>query len=562
MSDTQTGQNLTPDAPSFKPADKRRLLIGLALLMVLCVAGLSYVAVTTWIPSFRYSQAVKLLDSGQHQQAAETFSALGGFKDSADLTLKARHLQGKAMLDAGRFAEAEAVFKTLGTYQDCAELLKEAQYQNARKLLGAGSYREAALILTYIELYKDSAELSREAQYQSGLQALSGGQAETAASFFRQLASYKDSAERLKESQYLIGRNLLDKKDFVAACTAFQELGSYQDSATWLQEATYQSAWAAETAGQLADAFRQFNEIKYYKDSFTHYQDVGYRHALLLRDQGDREKAAVALASLSGYKDSRQLSIDLYNDLGASSESAGQYETALNFYHQANNVLKSKVVANKLGEQKLASQEFKKAADYFEEAENAEMLKECTYQEALLAMSKNQMEEGVSLLMTLIELDPESPDKSGLKGYKDSVRYIMLAGVMELTAQADYIDVEDDFVVATIVMLYKGAQPHIDFKDMRTQLQHPIFLIPRLEGTWRSGSTYFTLRFPEDQLYEVVYSMPSFGGRYVRFTNQGSILQISKDGENWMDQFHFTLVSDKELRVYDVKDKKTYTLRK
>lgn len=96
---------------------KKVLAILLAASMLLSFAGCQ---------SSDYKKAVSLQQEGSYAAAAEAFSALQGYKDSADRLSACRYTLAKAEFDAENYAAAADAFAALGSYEESESYLSRA----------------------------------------------------------------------------------------------------------------------------------------------------------------------------------------------------------------------------------------------------------------------------------------------------------------------------------------------------------------------------------------------------------------------------------------------------
>ena len=72
---------------------------------------------------FAYNAAGKLLAEGRYEEAAEAYTALGGYKDSAGMIEECSYQKAKAFYAAGNYNSAYAVFAAIQGYKDVDTLL-------------------------------------------------------------------------------------------------------------------------------------------------------------------------------------------------------------------------------------------------------------------------------------------------------------------------------------------------------------------------------------------------------------------------------------------------------
>lgn len=99
-------------------AKKRKRITLISVFSATVIAAAVCVTVFVIIPEVKYSNAQKLYDSGQYADAATTFTALGDYKDSADM---AKYAQATELYNNGHYADAATVFAELGNFRDAKE---------------------------------------------------------------------------------------------------------------------------------------------------------------------------------------------------------------------------------------------------------------------------------------------------------------------------------------------------------------------------------------------------------------------------------------------------------
>ena len=196
-------------------AKKRRLtylkIAGIVLPLLILAIGLIK-AVPVYVAQRQsYAQAAQLLAAGRYEDAAEAFSALDGYKDSAEQVGKnvpyqralailqradandasALGLVGHSRADLTDsltpamllYEGAMAEFEALGGYKDSAAMvarcregiaaeelaLRQQAYEAAVQLLEAGGYSQAREQFLALEDYEDSAVMAEEAVYRKAI---------------------------------------------------------------------------------------------------------------------------------------------------------------------------------------------------------------------------------------------------------------------------------------------------------------------------------------------------------------------------------------------------------
>lgn len=181
-----------------------------------------------------YKSAKALLSAGEYQQAADAFSTLGGYKDSAEYIAEAEaalteqenaaaYTAAQRLLEYGKFDEAIAVFAALGDYSDASTQIKVAQqkkqdaakeeenrsaYEAAEKLLAAEDYDAAIEAFSALGNYADAPKRTSEAKE----------------------AKKNAEEETVNKEAYDAAVKLFDEKKYADAKAAFEALGDYSDA--------------------------------------------------------------------------------------------------------------------------------------------------------------------------------------------------------------------------------------------------------------------------------------------------------------------------------------------
>lgn len=120
---------------------KKGILIAGIVGIIVVVAVM--LAIFVLLPWTKYNQAKAALQEGRHDEAIALFSALGSYRDSADMLLESHYGQAVSALENGSYDEAMEKLSALGDYRDSAQLCREAGYQKGLSLTEEGKYREA-----------------------------------------------------------------------------------------------------------------------------------------------------------------------------------------------------------------------------------------------------------------------------------------------------------------------------------------------------------------------------------------------------------------------------------
>ena len=181
-----------------------------------------------------YESAKALLSAGEYQQAADAFSTLGSYKDSAEYIAEAEaalteqenaaaYTAAQRLLEDGKFDEAIAAFAALDDYSDAGTQIRAAQqkkqntakeagnrsaYEAAEKLLAAEDYDAAIEAFSALGDYADAPERAAEAEE----------------------AKKNAEEEAANKEAYDAAAKLFDEKKYADAKAAFEALGDYSDA--------------------------------------------------------------------------------------------------------------------------------------------------------------------------------------------------------------------------------------------------------------------------------------------------------------------------------------------
>ncbi len=150
---------------------KKHILILVSLLLIFTLSACG--------EQKAYNQAQSLMDAGEYEKAAEAFTALGDYEDSAEKAKAAenkhQYIGAQSLMDAGEYEKAAEAFTALGDYEDSAEKAKAAenkhQYIEAQSLMDAGEYEKAAEVFTALGDYEDSAEKKNDCSFLTDIRA-------------------------------------------------------------------------------------------------------------------------------------------------------------------------------------------------------------------------------------------------------------------------------------------------------------------------------------------------------------------------------------------------------
>jgi len=142
---------------------KMRTFRSLALVVLVC--GLVFSL--TGCKRNDYRNAVDMYNAGYYESAAEMFSALGDYEDSAELVTLCRYWDAVTLAEQGSFEKALPRFLKLGSYENSAQWVTECQYQIAVTAFGEERFAEAREAFLETPGYKNTPEYLRQITWQS-----------------------------------------------------------------------------------------------------------------------------------------------------------------------------------------------------------------------------------------------------------------------------------------------------------------------------------------------------------------------------------------------------------
>ena len=286
-----------------------------------------------------YKTAINEAENGNFRYALDAFTALGDYKDSAqmyayyvareyeyneeyekaieaygkDLTFKDSqeraercqemlYVTGISEAENGNFEYALDAFEVLGDYKDCAQL---KAYYVAREYEYKGMYREAFAAYDKDPTFKDSqerAEQCREKLYKAAINKAEIGSFEYAYKAFNALGDYKDCVQ-LKA--YYVAREYEYKGMYREAFAAYDKDLTFKDSqerAEQCREKLYETGISEAENGNFEYALDAFEALGDYKDSAQMY---AYYVAREYEYNEEYEKAIEAYSENLTFKDSQ-----------------------------------------------------------------------------------------------------------------------------------------------------------------------------------------------------------------------------------------------------------------
>ncbi len=294
-------------------------------------------------PAIKYSKATDLLENKYFDSAISAFTALGDYKDSADMVKESTYQKGIDLLANKRFDDSIAIFAPLEDYRDSPTMINEGYYQKATELLENGEYDDAFILFSSLEGYRDSSLMAQEATYQKANELLENENFEEARKIFSSIPTYKDSSTLSLEANFQIATGLLAQEEFESARTLFVELGDYGSSSEMLKEIDYQLAKKLILENRFEEAVSALQKINDYKDANELYQGANYQIALNMFTEGQYSESLKLFTDLGDYEESKNyvdtinLELDKQSEQKAKISGMELIETVYGpFYYDAN----------------------------------------------------------------------------------------------------------------------------------------------------------------------------------------------------------------------------------
>lgn len=240
LSENYDRRQLGSEEPASEQGGKKKkkkkagkVILILALIAILAVGA--YIGVTGYVlPTLSYNRAEEMLSLQDYDGAAELYSSLGNFKDSADKLLTAKYGAATELMNSGRLDEARAAFTALGDYSDAADMVTRCDYLAAEELLDEKDYDGAREAFLALGDYSDAATRADEALYDKAVALLDEGDSDSAKEIFDSLGDYSDSADQaaaIRQSEVEQVQRLIRQDKLDEAWTAYEKLDNYTPDA-------------------------------------------------------------------------------------------------------------------------------------------------------------------------------------------------------------------------------------------------------------------------------------------------------------------------------------------
>lgn len=192
---------------------KKKVLIGVASVLLISALSVILVIVNIIIPSHKYETASELMEQKKYEEARVVFKKIENYSDSKKKIEDCTHYidgykEAQKLYESKSYSEAESKFTDLDGYRDSQEKIVECKYFGALETMNNGEYEAAQDILESVKDYKDAAEKIEECHYYNGIRLFEDVNYEDALNEFEQAGTFKDAKQKLKECQSIIDKRI------------------------------------------------------------------------------------------------------------------------------------------------------------------------------------------------------------------------------------------------------------------------------------------------------------------------------------------------------------------
>ena len=240
-------------AEKASAAAKKKLIVGIALaaVAVAVFAFVQGVIIPEQQRAAAYREAESLFESGDYANAAESFEALGEYKDSSDRAISASTSNALALIYAGEYSEALGVLKALADAPDQASEVVQAYLSAVDELANEGKYDEAYELADKMSSYsmKDKTIFSESTQRKHDYAKAEGDSLKSKGEYEKAILWYQKAGEDelVSGCKYEYAKANFDNEN-ETTYKYLQELkrADYKDSAS-LYESLY--TWQVDMTG-------------------------------------------------------------------------------------------------------------------------------------------------------------------------------------------------------------------------------------------------------------------------------------------------------------------------
>lgn len=324
---------------------------------------------------------------------------------------------------------------------------------------------------------------------------------------------YKDNKEL---GLFIVANIEIRYKNFEMARGRFEELGDYRDANEMFKEVDYQEGLYLLDAHDFNKSREIFKSLGEYKDSKTMLLEVDYQESLYYLNQKEFNKAEECFKALAGkkYRDAETQVKEVNYQWAKSYFESEFYEAALSRIKSVDGYKDSTDLRHKM-----TDSIYNKGIDAYRNSDNFTAKK----------------------YFQLVD------------SYKNSDSYLLL---VEAKSTGLY-QLSDYQQTKTLFNRLKQIETLEDAKEI---MVNDVFIWLMLEGYWKDGSNYISLKHKEKDEWELSNSLPYIDGKYFNLENSSVLFGSVEKG--WKRAFDLSFISDYELVLFCAKNNRTYYMTK
>ena len=211
--------------PEEKRNHKPVIIIVVALI---CVFAL--VIPILVIPSVKYNNASKMLQSGNYDTAREAFIEIENFKDSRTMASECLYQKAAYLMNSREWDASREIFLSLTGYKDSDVQALECLYQKAEDLFNKKEWDRSRELYILLSDYQDSKEKANECLFQKATALRDNKEWDASIAVLEEIKAYGNANELILENQYDHAKEDLESKNYINALKRFHDLGYYKDS--------------------------------------------------------------------------------------------------------------------------------------------------------------------------------------------------------------------------------------------------------------------------------------------------------------------------------------------
>ena len=383
----QTSRRFADEKDFVRRKGQLGWIVKLAAALVL-IAVLGFAGYTYGVPYVKYEMAMKAYEEGRYTEAEEQFAALGDYREAAAMVSHCRMEQAELLAGTPEDpATEEELLQARALYAGLNDEVNVARcdWLLAEIMFSEGRYDEAEAI------YRSFTSFTLTAGYDGQI-------------------SIDLVEARLTEIDYIRACDMLARGDWEEARKAFEALGEYKDSAALRLDTWYNPAMAAMEAGDTETALALFAQIPGHRDADRMIKKIHYDRGVQLRAEGKINEAAEAFHLARGYEDAEDQANECFYGPASVAYEIMEYEQAAELfgkirgYRDADEKWRSSLIeAAKIAMKQI---NYPKALSFLEQlpeddAEAAELIRDCTYYPAVNAYVRGDYEEAIALFASI-----------------------------------------------------------------------------------------------------------------------------------------------------------------